>query len=185
MSFSRLLAAGTSLVGMTNAQTPYRMREENLLPKFESKKNPFAAPKTEAHNAAPAKVEAVAATSAVKVAPMETYPLFDAQLKPAVACATVEPQAAAVSHAPEPELNHQATEASVSTQLAGASETFIAQRRLPRPEANVGLVDASPLGLKTGTPARAPLPEPVVAPAKAPVKPAPEKPATPEQPTKA
>ncbi len=42
MKFSRLLATGRSLIGMRDTHSPYRMRTENLLPKFESAKNPFA-----------------------------------------------------------------------------------------------------------------------------------------------
>ena len=42
MSFSKLLAASKSMVGVSATHNPYRMRPENLLPKFESKKNPFA-----------------------------------------------------------------------------------------------------------------------------------------------
>jgi hypothetical protein len=83
MSFTKLLATGKSLIGMKDQDCPYRMRRKNLLPKFESTKNPFATP---------AKVEAIAATSGNGtvvatnncVGPMETSLLFDAQLKPAV-----------------------------------------------------------------------------------------------------
>ncbi len=63
--------------------SPYRMRTANLLPKFESAKNfsPKPAPKTEPVKSA-ANIEAIA--PAAKVAPMETYPLFDSELKPVV-----------------------------------------------------------------------------------------------------
>ena len=92
MSFTKLLATGRSLIGMKDHDCPYRMRRKNLLPKFESTKNPFATPaKVE-----PARVETIA-TGAVAatnncVGPMETSLLFDAQLKPAVKVdATVVP----------------------------------------------------------------------------------------------
>jgi hypothetical protein len=41
MKLSRLLAAGKSLIGVENKQSPYRMRTPNFLPKFDSPKNPF------------------------------------------------------------------------------------------------------------------------------------------------
>jgi hypothetical protein len=42
MSLLRLLATGKSLVGMRDTESRYRMRTQNLLPKFGSAKNPFA-----------------------------------------------------------------------------------------------------------------------------------------------
>src|ERR1700761_8212585 len=97
MSFSKLLAASKSMVGVSATHNPYRMRPENLLPKFESKKNPFASvTRAEAPKSEPAKLEPPAILSAPKVATMETYPLFDVQLNPVVACA-----AAAVRSTPE------------------------------------------------------------------------------------
>jgi hypothetical protein len=73
MSFSKLLAAGKSLVGMPDTDCRYRVRTENLLPKFISPKNPFAqpAPKPAAPPAPPAE------TSRPTAARMETAPLFE------------------------------------------------------------------------------------------------------------
>jgi hypothetical protein len=42
MSLVRLLATGKSLVGLHDSNSRYRMRSANPLPKFGSKKNPFA-----------------------------------------------------------------------------------------------------------------------------------------------
>src|SRR4051812_1463310 len=92
MSVLRLLATGKSLVGMKDQSSPYRMRTANLLPKFESTKNPFA-PKAELTHAeemiapvvlpavAPLKSEPAQAEPVLLVTP----PLFDAQLQPAIA----------------------------------------------------------------------------------------------------
>src|SRR5262249_235881 len=44
MSLVRLLTAGKSLIGIQEETSRYRMRAKNLLPKFGSDKNPFAAP---------------------------------------------------------------------------------------------------------------------------------------------
>lgn len=164
---------------MTNSQSPYRMRAENLLPKFESTKNPFASiPKTEAPKSEPATPPPIAAPCAVMVAPMETYPLFDVELKPILAVAAVaakmnETEAVAIPvNAP----------AKVSPAKASV-QPVLEQRRVMQPEPNRGLVDASPLGLKTGTPTRAPLPAPVIAPPKVPAnqpaQPMPTEPPTP------
>jgi hypothetical protein len=43
MSLVRLLTAGKSLVDLKESTSRYQMRGENLLPKFDSPKNPFAA----------------------------------------------------------------------------------------------------------------------------------------------
>jgi hypothetical protein len=96
MSFTKLLATGKSLIGMKDQDCPYRMRRENLLPKFESTKNPFAVPaKVE-----PVKLESVATATVAPLSSqtgaMETSLLFDAQLKP-----VVKAEAAAVP-TPEP-----------------------------------------------------------------------------------
>lgn len=83
MSVLRLLATGKSLIGMKDTSSPYRMRTANLLPKFESTKNPFA-PKAEVtanFPAAPLKTESVKA----ELARLETAALFDAQLQPVAA----------------------------------------------------------------------------------------------------
>jgi hypothetical protein len=42
MSLGTFLAAGKSCIGMKDSLSPYRMRPQNLLPKFVSEKNPFA-----------------------------------------------------------------------------------------------------------------------------------------------
>jgi hypothetical protein len=41
MSLARLLAAGKSVVGISNSDTRYRMNAKRLLPKFGARKNPF------------------------------------------------------------------------------------------------------------------------------------------------
>lgn len=164
------------MVGMSGARSPYRMRAENLLPKFESPKNPFApALKTEVAKADCSTVAADASPSAVKVAPMETYPLFDNDLKPlAVASKPAEKLSEAKIAAPisEPVLEFPSRITPVMTEtveeiipIKVIEQPIVHQRRLMQPEPK-GLVDGSPLGLKTGTPSRAPLPAPVVAPPK-------------------
>jgi hypothetical protein len=81
MSLLKLLAAGRSLIGTRAAQSPYRMRTENLLPKFESSKNPFAAKaKAEAQEQPKAGKPTTQPTgAAARPAKMETTSLFDAK----------------------------------------------------------------------------------------------------------
>lgn len=43
MSLVRLLTAGKSLIGLKESENRYRLTSQRLLPKFESKKNPFGA----------------------------------------------------------------------------------------------------------------------------------------------
>lgn len=43
MSWLRLLAAGKSLVGLSDGVSPYRVRNRDQLPKFEAASNPFRA----------------------------------------------------------------------------------------------------------------------------------------------
>jgi hypothetical protein len=101
MSFLTLFAAGKSMIGMGDKNSPYRMRAANLLPKFESPKNPFA-PKAPEVKSAPCqspelipadvthgKVPIEAAPKA-KPAIMETASLFDSVLKLAVVSAPVD-----------------------------------------------------------------------------------------------
>jgi len=163
------------MVGMSNSQSPYRMRPENRLPKFESRKNPFAA-KPEAPNAETEKTAQPATAPAPNIAPNETYPLFGGQFNyvasiPVAATKAVEPETV-------PIVIKAATE--TVTDSTPVAEPVFEQRRVMQPEPK-GLVDESPLGLKTGTPTRAPLPAPVVAPAKNPAK-QPKPAASPEQP---
>jgi hypothetical protein len=82
MSLSKLLAAGKSIMGVKDGNSPYRMNARNLLPKFISPKNPFATPK-----AVPARVPA---------AELETVSLFDHAAKSAPAAATPVPAPAPV-----------------------------------------------------------------------------------------
>ena len=49
MSLVRLLTSGKSLVGLQDVESRYRMRRENLLPRFGSSKNPFMARPETAH----------------------------------------------------------------------------------------------------------------------------------------
>jgi hypothetical protein len=64
MSLMRLLTSGKSLVGMQDNLSRYRLTKQRLLPKFNSKKNPFAPPmkaepaKPATDEAPPAAVEA-------------------------------------------------------------------------------------------------------------------------------
>lgn len=91
MSLLKLLAAGRSLIGTREAHSPYRMRTENLLPKFESSKNPFAAKaRAEAQEqpTVPKPTTQPTAAAPAKPAKMETISLFDA--KPAAAPAPVK-----------------------------------------------------------------------------------------------
>lgn len=53
MSLLRLLTTGKSLVGMQDTNSRYRMRTRNLLPKFGSGRNPFAAPAPKGNGPAP------------------------------------------------------------------------------------------------------------------------------------
>jgi hypothetical protein len=77
MSVLKFLATGKSLVGMKDRATPYRMRAANLLPKFESSKNPFAAPaKVEAAPISAPELPLVASLPPAK-ARGETLSLFD------------------------------------------------------------------------------------------------------------
>ncbi len=70
MSFSKLLASGKSLIGMPDNASRYRMRTQNLLPKFISPKNPFAQP---------APKPTAPAAPATGIARMETAPLFETE----------------------------------------------------------------------------------------------------------
>lgn len=78
------------MIGTREAHSPYRMRTANLLPRFESAKNPFAAKaKAEAQEqqkAAKTSMQPPAAPA--RPAKMETISLFDA--KPAAAAAPVK-----------------------------------------------------------------------------------------------
>jgi hypothetical protein len=57
MNLLRLLATGRSLVGLRETPSRYEMRTESLLPKFASKKNPFAPPNRPSVPAAAAPVK--------------------------------------------------------------------------------------------------------------------------------
>jgi hypothetical protein len=166
MSFSRLLAAGKSMVGMQNAQSPYRMRAENLLPKFEStKKNPFTlAPKTDTPKPEPAMTPSLATpnVSADTLTPSRDLQLNLVSTVAVIAAKQSEPECVPVVVTPPLIAAMPIPKEEV--------QTVLQQRRVMQPEPNKGLVDASPLGLKTGTPTRAPLPAPVVAPPKAAAK---------------
>lgn len=85
------------MIGMRNTHSPYRMRTENLLPKFESAKNPFAHSTKASQTVAPAKTDSATIVAApelpvlvvapeIKPAPtvMPTEFLFDDQAQPAV-----------------------------------------------------------------------------------------------------
>jgi hypothetical protein len=91
MSLLRLLTAGKSLIGVRNVANSYRMRTENLLPKFESPKNPFLTlPKTEPLKSAPVAVQpatpiALSAPATPEPVKLETISLFDSRPQTPVA----------------------------------------------------------------------------------------------------
>ncbi len=115
MSLLKLLAAGRSLIATKEAQSPYRMRTANLLPKFESPKNPFAPkPGAEPVNPVTSTAPIVEAPLAQPLQPkveapkMETISLFDAKAAPVPAPAPIVVPAAAAAAAP---VSGKATEA--------------------------------------------------------------------------
>jgi hypothetical protein len=91
MSLLRLLSAGKSLMGVKDADSPYRMTTQNLLPKFGSAKNPFApTPKSEPPPYLPDAVPAPASESpSSEPAHLETIPLFEAKTAQAATRARV------------------------------------------------------------------------------------------------
>jgi hypothetical protein len=195
MSFLQLFAAGKGLIGMTDGHTPYRMRRESQLPKFHSMKNPFAPQaKNDAGTVEPGKSQPIRAESAatpapahapapspapVKVAPMETYPLFDAELKPAVTVNAAPPVRGGVrvvcitqSKLPvtqaKPGWSEPLAPAAIKMDMDMGDTAILGKKRnaakppgplMPAPVG--GLADTSPLGLKSGTPTKPVLPEPV------------------------
>jgi hypothetical protein len=115
MSVLKFLATGKSLVGMKDRSTPYRMRAANLLPKFESDKNPFASTTLADGTLVPAESPAAEPMTAqpviapAKPAIMETLSLFDNTHSPTPATparekkvATVHPVMAFAPKAPAP-----------------------------------------------------------------------------------
>lgn len=183
MSFAQLFSAGKSFIGMHNARSPYRIRPENRLPKFESTKNPFAS-KAEGKRKNAEGLEVKTAqpsfAPAPKVAPMETYPLFDSELKPVVRNETPPVRGSVrvvtVSQSRLPQSQARAcrsddvpTEAKMGTRMKEATvsggKVGDAANRAPSPPSGTveGLMDGSPLGLKTGKPSKNKLPAPVLA----------------------
>jgi hypothetical protein len=74
MSLGRFLAAGRSLMGMSDADSRYHMRSKNRLPKFGSERNPFA------HTTKPEfpkVVSAVSAPTKIEPASIEPAALFE------------------------------------------------------------------------------------------------------------
>src|SRR3954447_18075211 len=98
MSLGKLLAAGRGLMGIRDNGSRYRMRTENLLPKFGSEKNPFGtSPVPEVAKPEPAKAPAPVA-EAPKPAPapaksepakLVTHSLFEPQAATALPLAPV------------------------------------------------------------------------------------------------
>lgn len=184
MSFAKLFAAGRSFIGMPDARSPYRIRPENRLPKFESTKNPFASKnglKGEGAEKILARNEAMLITPAIKVAPMETFPLFDAELKPVVrneappVRGSVRVVTVSQSRLPQTQVKPGRNDAVLAAAKMGTrmKEATVsggkvgdASNRAPSlpPGAVEGLMDGSPLGLKTGKPGKNKLPAPVVVP---------------------
>ena len=173
MNFSKLLAAGKSLIGVTHAHTPYRMRTPNFPPKFDSPKNPFQqAPKSEATLAKKdAPVSQAAPQSFINPAPvkstppalMETKSLFDAS-----------PQIAAL---PIP-VSESAPATAEAVAIKFESKPVIA------PEVPVVIVITGPAtkpAPKKSTSRPIPVTSPLAAPPLTlpPVKPSPQRPATP------
>lgn len=216
MSFLRLFAAGKGLIGMSDGQTPYRMRREIQLPKFHSTKNPFvahakndaeqvepgksqpiraesAAALASAHTEASANIEATPAPAPVIVAPMETFPLFDAELNPAVQVNVPAPVRGSVRVVTITQSKLPVTQARqgwsdliatapLKMDMDMGDTAILGKKKAPAkppgplvPAPVGGLADTSPLGLKSGTPTKPVLPEPVT-PRKN-KKPAAEKPA--------
>ena len=199
MSFLQLFAAGKGLIGMTDGQTPYRMRRERQLPKFHSAKNPFTpqakndAGKAELGNSQPIRAESAAtpalahesmlapapSPAPVIVAPMETYPLFDAELKPAVQVNPTAPVRGSVkvvcitqSKLPvtqaRPGWSESIAPALLKMDMDMGDTAILGKKKAPAkppgplvPAPVGGLADTSPLGLKSGTPTKPVLPEPV------------------------
>src|SRR5467141_2933232 len=79
MSLVRLLTTGKSLVGMQDNLSRYRLTKQRLLPKFNSKKNPFAPP-IKAEPAKPAPVPAP-----VEAPPAVAEPVPSAAARPEAA----------------------------------------------------------------------------------------------------
>ena len=145
MSLLKFLTAGPSFDGRREITNRYRMRPENLLPKFISPKNPFAQPpKPEAVRPAPA------------AAKLETGSLFGAEpcQPPAaqVAAPTVTPVAVPVATPPAvPPCENKAS-------LPRASRAVKVEMKQPEPKPA-----ARPVAIE---PTAAPVPAPVTAPAK-------------------
>jgi hypothetical protein len=105
MSLLRLLTSGKSLVGMQDTNSRYRMRTRNLLPKFGSGQNPFAAPSKASASPKPAEPDR---------AKLETASLFEpatpATPTPPKTIAAKEPKKAVIPpvKAPEPVIKLEA-----------------------------------------------------------------------------
>jgi hypothetical protein len=111
MSLLRLLATGKSLVGMPNTNSRYQMRSRNLLPKFGSAKNPFAAPP-------PPNSESPGATNNSTPAKLETASLFEPAAPEPVPTKPARPVAAKESKTPPPQAAAPAPPAKVEARQA-------------------------------------------------------------------
>jgi len=73
MSLMQLLTTGKSLVGQDNSSHRYQLTNHKLLPKFGSKRNPFAAGKSGAGGSGTAPVQTPAAPKAAKALPPNIF----------------------------------------------------------------------------------------------------------------
>jgi len=119
MSLLKFLTTGHSLVGMRDTNSRYKMRSENLLPKFISPKNPFAQP-------AKAETKPSATTAERASGTMVTGSLFDAGSHRSTTTTQAEP-----ARVPAP------TPAAVTTPAPSAAPAPVVAREVkvsvPRP----------------------------------------------------
>jgi hypothetical protein len=110
----RLLTTGRSLVNLKNSAGQYRIRRKNLLPKFGSRKNPFAPP------AAPAPVQVELLKS--ELTPAETAA---ANLKETVPLPVIAPKAGLAATAPAPAPAAPAAPAATGPKVPGRVARWI------------------------------------------------------------
>jgi hypothetical protein len=112
MSLLRLLATGKSLVGMPDTNSRYRMRTQNLLPKFGSAKNPFAPP--------PPSMESPGGNVNVPPAKLETASLFEPAAQEPVPAKPAKPAATKESKTPPRQPVNPAPSAKVEAKTAAS-----------------------------------------------------------------
>jgi hypothetical protein len=108
MSLLRLLATGKSLVGMQDNNSRYQMRTRNLLPKFGSAKNPFAAPPPSSEppgaggNSSPAKLETASLFEPASPKPAKPVAVKESKTPPRPAAAPAPPAKVEAKQAAKP-----------------------------------------------------------------------------------